>query len=104
MSFTGNEDHSISLALASEWTKNFRSTISEGEKIGGYFSKSAIESVLNQEEAIGLRYYFGIDDNKQSVIILTGVNSKGNDLYNGILLERALPCPPDCAVANPLNS
>ena len=48
MSFTGSEDHSISLAEAAELTSNYRETLSSSaDVIGEYFGKEALISLLN---------------------------------------------------------
>ncbi|HNR18648.1 MAG TPA: hypothetical protein PKN75_07515 [Bacteroidia bacterium] len=101
---TGREDHNISLALAAEYTANYRRTISPDEKKGGYFGKDALLELLNQEGCVGFRYYYGIDEKGKKVLVLVGVNSEANDLVDGRLLERSWPCPHCCSVDNPLNS
>lgn len=104
MSFTGNEDHSISLATASDWTANFRETILSGEPIAEYFGGTAISNILAQTGCVGLRFYYSLDNEGKKHLIVVGVNADGNDLYNGILAERSVMCPQDCSAANPLNS
>ena len=71
-----------------------------------YFGKEAIERLLNQEGAVGLRIYGGINPDGEFTPVLMGVPADGNDI-NGIGLEKALgdsviilemavPCPPYC--------
>ncbi len=103
MAFTGNEDHSISLQTASEWTANYRNA-NPGQTKGHYFGKAAILDILNQDTCVGMRIYYALDDNGEKQLIITGVNSSENDLYNGLLAERSFKCPPICGVSNPLNS
>lgn len=100
---TGNEDHSITLAQAATMTKNFRDTITAGAIIAHAFNKSAVQSLLDQAGCVGVRFYYGLDSSVPQIIGV-GVNSSGNDLYNGILIERTIKCPQDCSSANPLNS
>lgn len=104
MSLTGNEDHSISLQTASEWTANFRDTISSGDTIAHYFGRTWLLDILAQEGCVGIRIYYALDEEGKKQLVLTGVNSDGNDLYNGILAEKSLRCPTNCSSANPLNS
>lgn len=104
MNFTGHEDHTVSLETAQEWTKRFRVQADPKAIRGGYFSKDALVKVLNQENAVGIRYYRGLTDDSTPVLILCGVDSDGNDLVDGLLLEYAKPCPPYCAESNLLNS
>ncbi len=104
MSFTGNEDHSITLEEASELTQNYRDNAESGAKKGGYFSKESLLDILNQDECVGIRYYFGEEDDGTPVLVLVGVDEEENDLTNGALREKSTPCPPRCGQANDLNS
>jgi hypothetical protein len=103
MTFTGNEDHSISLQEASEWTKNYRNA-NPGQTLAHYFGQSAITAILNQAGCVGIRIYYALDTEGTKQLIITGVDSNGNDLYNGLLADRSHRCPPVCGTANPLNS
>ena len=103
MTFTGNENHGISLTQASAMTKNYRDSASATTTIAFYFGKTAIQDILNQEGCVGIRIYKAIDENSEEQLVLTGVNSSGNDLYNGLLADRSLKCPAYCSASNPLN-
>lgn len=103
MSFTGREDHAISLSEASAWTREYRTQNPSATK-GHFYGKDAIQAILNQTGCVGIRIYYAIDTAGAKQLIITGVTSNENDLYNGILAERSLPCPTKCGVNNPLNS
>ena len=104
VTFTGKENHSISLEDASKMTRNFQLQAAPDQIIGGFFGKDAVLAIISQEGAVGLRYYYGLDDEGTPHIILIGVNADGNDMTDGLLAERALRCPPSCAESNDLNS
>lgn len=103
MSFTGEENHSISLKDAAALTANFRAN-HPGAVFGEYFSKKAILEILSQPDCVGIRIYFGEDDNKVTHSVITGLDKDENDLYNGSLAELSKQCPPFCSLPNPLNS
>lgn len=103
MSLTHDQDHSISLSTASEWTANYRGKYPNQIK-GHAFGKDAIEAILAQDDCIGIRIYYALDDDGVQQLIITGVDSAGDDLYDGLLAERSMPCPPVCGSKNPLNS
>lgn len=105
MSFTGNENHSISLEAASELTKNYRDHYPNAIK-GFYFSKSAILEILNQPNCVGIRIYYGEDNSTPAVpcMVISGVKSNEDDIYNGTLAEFGMPNPPRGGGDNPLNS
>ena len=104
MSFTGDENHSISLTEAAGMTERYRNSVHAGDKIGGFFGRNAIESILAQTGCVGIRYYYGLNQYNKPVLVLVGVTSNGDDLYNGELAEISFPCPEYCAADNPLNS
>jgi hypothetical protein len=103
MSFTGNEDHSITLAAATTMTEDFRDA-NPGAILGGFFGKTAIEAILNQTDCVGIRYYNALHANGDPTIVLVGVKANQDDLYNGVLAEFAKPMPPFSSSNNPLNS
>ncbi len=104
ITFTGKEDHSISLEDASKMTRNFQLHAAPDQIVGGFFGKDAVLAIISQEGAVGLRYYYGLDDEGTPHIILIGVNVDGNDMIDGLLAERATKCPPHCFESNDLNS
>jgi hypothetical protein len=103
MSFTGTENHDISLVEASKWTKNYR-TKNPGELKAHFLGKNAIQAILNQVGCVGIRIYYALDDNNVKHLVLVGANADENDLYNGLLAERTRPCPTFCDKSgSPLN-
>jgi hypothetical protein len=103
MALPNTINHHISLTDAAKLTKAFRDANPHAIK-GGLFFKEQILEMLAQSETFGMRYYYGIDSSQKPVLVLTAVNGDGNDLYEGILLELAAPCPEICSTNNPLNN
>ena len=95
--FSGLENHDISLELASKWTKNFRTENPDPNAIKAhFFGKDCITKILEQEECVGIRMYYSIDDTEKKHLILVGVKEDGGDLYNGLIADRSFTCPPYC--------
>jgi hypothetical protein len=103
MSFTGEENHDITLNEAAELTANYRNSHPRAIQ-GEYFSKKAIKDILDQSNCVGIRIYFGEDKAHVPHFVITGVDSDENDLYTGLLAEKGWKCPPHCGGINPLNS
>ena len=103
MNLDGNENHDISLELAAEWTANYRNT-NPGDTISHYFGKQSIQSILQQEGAVGIRIYYANNEKGEKQLIVVGVKSDGNDIYLGQLAEKSIKCPPNCPLPNPLNT
>jgi hypothetical protein len=103
MSFTGNEDHSITLAAASVMTKDFRDA-NPGAILGGFFGKAAIQAILDQTDCVGIRCYHASHLNGDPTIVLVGVKANMDDIYLGDLAQRWKPVPPYGGANNVLNS
>ena len=97
-------DHQIALQAAAQLTAEYRAKKSPDQPKGGFFGKAAIHAILNQENCIGLRFYFGANENGKRVLCLMGVDAVGKDMVNGILAEKSVWCPPWCGDFNRLNS
>lgn len=96
---------SISLADAAALTANYRNQFSENTTFikGELFDKESIRSILDQNYCNSLRIYYGLKADNTPCLVIVGVDIYGNDLFNGLLLEHGLTCPPTCSSNNPLN-
>jgi hypothetical protein len=104
MSFTGEEDHSISLENAAELTSKYRQVAGPGAILGGYFSKNAIKAIIEQDDCVGMRFYYGRASDGKPKLVLVGVLVNEDDMTGGVILEHATDCPPHCGKADELNS
>jgi hypothetical protein len=106
MSFTGHENHSISFEDAADLTKNYREQMSIGQIKGGYFSKEAVLSILDQENCVGIRYFYGLDESDRQVLVVVGVDENEDDLIGEeyVCIEMSIPCPSRCGRSDILNS
>ena len=102
--FPSNTDHSISLSDAAELTRKYRKTAGSNAVLATAFKKETVAQILEQKDCIGLRIYYGKKDNGDPTLILVGINSKDNDITDGILAEFGAQCPPWCPESNDLNS
>lgn len=102
--FTGKENHQISLEEASELTRSFREN-HPNETIAEFFGKETVLAILNQPNCVGIRIYYGQEPgNGQKHLVLVGADSNQNDLYLGLIAERAMSCPKFCSNSNALNT
>lgn len=103
MSFTGNENHNITLQEAAEMTENYRNA-HPGAIKGFFYGKETLQNILNQANCVGIRIYYAQDNTGAPKLVLVGADGNENDLYNGVLAEFGFPCPDHCSSPNPLNS
>lgn len=102
MAFDGREGGAITLASGSAMTKEFRSR-NPGSIQARFFGKDIINEILNQEGCMGLRLYYGIDEDGNNQIVMVGADSDENDMLD-LVADLSHPCPHVCGTANALNS
>ncbi len=105
--FTGEEDHSITLAAAEQMMAAFQKD-NPYDTYGWFFGRKAIEALLAQDGCVGIRIYGGLNQDGQFSPVLFGVTAKGDDIGGGGLSkalfdstvvgprEMTVPCPPFC--------
>lgn len=105
MNYTGNEEHAISLADAAELTARYRAQFNAETFYikGEYFGKNALNSLLNQVGCVGARMYYGLKADQSQCLVIVGVDSSGNDITTGEIMDFGIPCPNACSVDNALN-
>ena len=99
-----DQDHSISLEEAIEMTARYRNGDTFNGNYGGFFSRAALLSMLEQADCAGIRYYYGLNSDNAPVLVLVGATQDNVDLYNGDLAEMATPCPSFCDMESPLRN
>ncbi len=123
--------HSISLDQAKKMTKKFREDkgkVVKDEYHGKHiiptcetFERAAFEELLKQPGCVGVRAYYGMDDDKKVHLIFVGVNDQNQDILplsevtaaklapdaavmdSGVIVENGTRCPDDCPPTSPLN-
>lgn len=102
MNLTGREKHDFPLDEAAKWTKNYREK-NPNETLAHYFGEKAIRKIFSQPYCIGMRIYYALNDEGEKQLIIVGVDKNGDDIYQGLIAERSIPCPPICGTSGPLN-
>jgi hypothetical protein len=103
---TGHENHKISLSKASTLTLNYRNSSAYHESLinGEFFGKDGLLAALSQDNCIGLRIYYGKQDDGIPVLVFVGVDQSGKDIIEGFVGEDGLICPPVCHEPNALTA
>lgn len=92
----------ITLAQATSFCENFRDNAPKGATKAYYFSKTNVQSILDQTDCDGIRIYNAIDENGNHTLVIVGTDDD-SDMTDGLLLDRAGTCPPNCDDDSPLN-
>jgi hypothetical protein len=101
--FPGAEKHEVALSDAVKYVQNFRKAAPTPEIKGGSFDRGAIDKILAQPSCALLRIYYGKDENGKPNLILLGVDKDGKDMTKGMIMEKAIPCPPWCDESSELK-
>lgn len=100
--FNGYEGEMIIVKDGANMTANFRSNF-PNEKKGYFFGRYKIEELLNQTGAMGIRVYFGQNNDGELSMVLVAAEANWDDNLNTIL-DTGVPCPDYCSTDNALNS
>ena len=111
-------EDTVSLSEAADWTRAWRDSTQDGISTslwtdihfkGFEIPREDLAEVLDEPGMYKARIYLGIkqgaDGAKDTAkVVLVGVDSLGNDMTSGYILDYSHPCPPGCGDSNPLNS
>lgn len=101
--FNGKEGEIITIEEAKVYISNYRKSSKPDAVKADFYGKEMLNKILDQESCVGIRFYYGRRENGQINIVAIGCDAGGEDLYDGIILERTEPCPPYCAELSPLK-
>lgn len=101
MSFNGNESSAISLQEAIDMTTAYRAA-NPGATKAHFFGKEKLMELLNQDECVGIRAYYGMDEEGNKQLVFVGADSTEEDLFTGVILDKSVPCPNHCGILSPL--
>jgi hypothetical protein len=95
--------HEITLQEAEELTHAYQNDPEyQGKTVSCRIDNEAYQAVINQDDCIGIRTYFAKNSDNKLTIVVVGVDANGNDMTDGVLLNRALGCPNACPSASSL--
>jgi hypothetical protein len=134
MSNGTSSKHRIPLDKAKKMTRFFRDHRGQNNipgqlgtivPISETFDRAGFDALLAQPGCVGLRIYYGMDDNLGLHAIIVGVDAQNRDILptstttsamtsttteggvsteeTGIILDEGLRCPPSCPPASDLN-
>ena len=87
-------------AMWGSWASNQATaqlTVNSANPKGFGFGSEKLIDILDQTDCIGIRIYNGINGSGKNLIII-GVDSSGDDMAAGLILDMSQVCPPDCGI------
>ncbi len=103
MAFNGTEGAPIPLATATQWTANYRNNHPNSTK-AHFFGRDILAKILAQEDCMGIRMYYALNDAGEQQLILVGADANEKDQTSGTVADFSLRCPNNCDPASSLNS
>lgn len=97
-----NAGEVITLEEAINFTHSFQ-TRNPDELKSFFVGINKLNLILEQKDCVGLRIYNGQNtETRKNNLVLVGVDEKGEDISNGVILEHLTACPPVCPKSSPL--
>ncbi|MFA9210674.1 MAG: hypothetical protein ACEQR5_02520 [Moraxellaceae bacterium] len=102
MSFNGTEGEAISLETGATYTKNYRDENPTGVQ-SAFYGRDLLEALLAQPGSMGIRVYYGLNEDGIQELVLVSADADENDNLN-LIVDKSIKCPPRCPTKNALNS
>lgn len=102
MAFDGTEGGAITLAEGAALTKEHRLRNPTALK-ARFFGRDILNQILDQEGCMGIRFYYGQDEDGNRQLVIVGADSDENDMTD-LVADLSHPCPDTCSSPNALNS
>jgi len=102
MTINQNTGEVITLAEATGFTHSFQEE--NPNVIKSFFvGTNKLNLILEQKDCIGIRIYNGYDVDQNTInLVLVGVDEKGEDMTDGVIVDHLVFCPPFCPKNSPL--
>lgn len=102
MAFNGTEGGAITLSTGAALTAEHRLRNPTALK-ARFFGKDILNQILEQEGCMGIRMYFGQNEDGIREIVLVGADKYEDDILE-LVADVSRPCPSSCSTPNALNS
>ena len=102
MAFNGTEGSAINLSEGAALTKEHRLRNPMALK-ARFFGKEILNQILDQEGCMGIRFYFGQNEDGVRELVAVGADANEDDMLD-LIADISTPCPKACSSPNALNS
>jgi hypothetical protein len=107
MAFTGNEGEMIVPSIGQQMIDNYQKGIGPKDNKGLFFGVNKLQQLLDQGQAVGLRFYFAKDSAGLNTLVVVAATADEKNIGPidgsksvGLVLDNAWPCPPYCNIAD----
>lgn len=93
----------ITLAEAITMTHAYQNdSLFSGQTISAKIPNAAYLDIINQPGCVEVRTYFAKNEAGALTLVMVGVDTNGNDMTAGKIMNRHQLCPIECAPNSPL--
>lgn len=93
----------ITLAEAITMTHAYQNdSLFSGQTISAKIPNAAYLDIINQTGCVEVRTYFAKNEAGALTLVMVGVDTNGNDMTAGKIMNRHQLCPIECAPNSPL--
>ena len=93
----------ITLAEAITMTHAYQNdSLFSGQTISAKITNAAYLDIINQTGCVEVRTYFAKNEAGALTLVMVGVDTNGNDMTAGKIMNRHQLCPIECAPNSPL--
>lgn len=95
--------HEITLAAAVAMTEAYQTdSLFADQTIAVKASNDTYLEIINQTGCVAVRSYFAKNANGDLTLVIVGVDSNGNDMTAGKIMNNFVRCPQSCPQNSPL--
>lgn len=102
MAFNGTEGGAITITDGAALTAEHRLKNPTALK-ARFFGKDILNQILAQDGCMGIRFYFGQNEDGVRELVICGADEFEDDILD-LVADLSRPCPSDCPTPNALNS
>ena len=104
LGFDGSEGKAILLSQAVDMTTLYR-TLNPGKVLSCFLGRTALETLLNQPNAKGIRFYYGLVGETPQLVAVSADAAENDQIGDGhIVVDEGVGGPPRGGLPNVLNS
>lgn len=102
MNFNGSEGSLIDIKEGAAMTAAYREA-QPGNNLCIFFGSNMLKELMEQDGAMGLRFYFAHGSDGKMALVTVAANGEGRDMLNKVG-DAGIACPDKCCTDSPLGN
>lgn len=102
MNFNGSEGSFIEMGEGAKMTAAYREA-QPGDNLCIFFGSEMLRELMEQDGAMGLRFYFAHSEGGKMALVTVAANAAGQDMLDRVG-DAGIACPDKCCTDSPLGN